>query len=257
MGKIDRRLKTELGSLPSPEPRPAHVDETAALCLKAYRARRRMSRLSVTGLIAGQLRFVAAPIWAAQAAAVLCMCLVLGLAMRSEDFAADAPALLGMFSVFVAMSALPFYGRSRKYKMRELESSTKLSSRRLLLAKLSAVGAGDAACLTALSLTGGLAGAANAALGLVVLPFLLACTGMLLILEHSGEEHGLHAALGFGFGLAAALWIFRTELGELCAELGTAPAAAVCAALLAALALECRQLLRQLPARDMQQALSY
>ena len=109
----------------------------------------------------------------------------------------------------------------------------------------------------ALSLTGGLAGAANAALGLVVLPFLLACTGMLLILEHSGEEHGLHAALGFGFGLAAALWIFRTELGELCAELGTAPAAAVCAALLAALALECRQLLRQLPARDMQQALSY
>ena len=65
------------------------------------------------------------------------------------------------------------------------------------------------------------------------------------------------AALGFGFGLAAALWIFRTELGELCAELGTAPAAAVCAALLAALALECRQLLRQLPARDMQQALSY
>ena len=68
-----------------------------------------------------------------------------------------------------------------------------------------------------------------------MLPFLLACTGMLLILEHSGEEHGLHAALGFGFGLAAALWIFRTELGELCAELGTAPAAAVCAALLAAL----------------------
>ena len=132
MGRIDRRLKTELGSLPSPEPRPAHVDETAALCLKAYRARRRMSRLSVTGLIAGQLRFVAAPIWAAQAAAVLCMCLVLGLAMRSEDFAADAPALLGMFSVFVAMSALPFYGRSRKYKMRELESSTRLSSRRLL-----------------------------------------------------------------------------------------------------------------------------
>lgn len=110
MGKIDRRLKTEFGSLPSPEPRPAHVDETAALCLKAYRARRRMSRLSVPGLIAGQLRFVAVPIWAAQAAAVLCMCLVLRLAMRSEDFAADAPALLGMFSVFVAMCALPFTG---------------------------------------------------------------------------------------------------------------------------------------------------
>lgn len=49
----------------------------------------------------------------------------------------------------------------------------------------------------------------------------------------AGRSTGLHAALGFGFGLAAALWIFRTELGELCAELGTAPAAAVCAALLA------------------------
>ena len=76
--------------------------------------------------------------------------------------------------------------------------------------------------------------------------------------ELFGRLRGGHeAALGFGCGLAAALWIFRTELGELCAELGTAPAAAVCAALLAALALECRRLLRQLPARDMQQALSY
>lgn len=255
--RIERRLKTELGSLPAPGPRPAHVDETAALCLDAYRARRRMSRLGVPGLIAGQLRFAAVPIWAAQAAAVLCMCLVLHFAMRSEEFAEDAPALLGMFSVFVAMSVLPFYGRSRKYKMCELESSTRLSCRRLLLAKLCAVGTGDAACLTALSLTGGLAGAANVALVFVVLPFLLACTGILLILEHTGEEHGLYAALGFGFGLAAVLWIFQTELGELYAELGTAPAAAVCAALLAALALECRRLLRQLPACDMQQALSY
>jgi len=53
MGRIDRRLKTELGSLPSPEPRPAHVDETAALCLEAYRARRRMSRLGAPGGGAG------------------------------------------------------------------------------------------------------------------------------------------------------------------------------------------------------------
>lgn len=95
------------------------------------------------------------PIWAAQAAAVLCMCLVLRLAMRSEDFAADAPALLGMFSVFVAMCALPFYGRSRKYKMRELESSTRLSSRRLPSGRSSAQSEPETPhALRALSLTG-------------------------------------------------------------------------------------------------------
>ena len=258
MGRIDRRLKTELGSLPSPEPRPAHVDETAALCLKAYRARRRMSRLSVPGLIAGQLRFVAAPIWAAQAPAVLCMCLALRLAMRSEDFAADAPALLGMFSVFVAMSAQPFYGRSRKYKMRELESSTRLSCRRLALAKLCSVGVGDTAGLIVLSMAsaGGFSLAANTVLGFVVLPFLLACTGILLILEHSREGHGVYVSLGFGFGLAAVCWMFPAELGRLMSSVGVGRAAAICAALLTVLILECRRLLRQMPFRNLQEALS-
>lgn len=256
--RSELKLKAELCTLRAPEFRRAHVDETAALCLAAYRSRRRMRRLSVPELTASQLRFVARPIWAAQAVVVLCMCLALHFAMRSGDFAADVPALLSMSSVFMAMSVLPFYGRSRKYKMRELESSTRLSCRRLTLAKLCSVGVGDTAGLIALSMAsaGGFSLAANMVLGFVVLPFLLACTGILLILEHSREGHGVYVSLGFGFGLAAVCWMLPAELGRLMSSVGVGRAAAICAALLTVLILECRRLLRQMPSRNLQEALS-
>ena len=123
--KLERRLRAELGSIPSPAPRAEHLAETAALSLAAWRSRRPLRRIGAPEMVLGQLRFIAAPIWALQAVIVLCICLLLHLASAAEDFEAEGPALLGMASVFVAMSVLPFHGRSRRFNMRETEGATR------------------------------------------------------------------------------------------------------------------------------------
>ena len=123
--KVEHILRAELGSMPLPEPRAEHLTETATLSLAAYRSRRPLRRIGVPEMVVSQIRFIAAPIWALQAAVVLCICLLLHLASAAENLEADGPALLSMSSVFVAMSVLPFHGRSRRFKMREIEGVTR------------------------------------------------------------------------------------------------------------------------------------
>ena len=190
--KVEHILRAELGSMPLPEPRAEHLTETATLSLAAYRSRRPLRRIGVPEMVVSQIRFIAAPIWALQAAVVLCICLLLHLASAAENLKADGPALLSMSSVFVAMSVLPFHGRSRRFKMREIEGVTRASHGKLMLAKLSAVGLGDAICLAVISQVsaGLLAGAVGLVLSSIVLPFLLCCTGILLILDRARGGRG-------------------------------------------------------------------
>uniref|UniRef100_UPI004027D357 hypothetical protein n=1 Tax=Candidatus Scatomorpha intestinigallinarum TaxID=2840923 RepID=UPI004027D357 len=257
--KLERRLRAELGSIPSPAPRAEHLAETAALSLAAWRSRRPLRRIGVPEMVLGQLRFIAAPIWALQAVIVLCICLLLHLASAAEDFEAEGPALLGMASVFVAMSVLPFHGRSRRFNMRETEGATRASHGKLMLAKLCALALGDAVCLAALSrVSAGLfAGAAGLTLACIVLPFLLCCTGVLLILDRAGGEQGMLVALGFGLALAAGCRLLPEELGAVLAGRGRGFAAAACALLAAVLALECRRLLRQAARPDAYEAVEF
>lgn len=257
--KFEYELRAELGSLPLPEPRAEHLTETAALSLAAYRSRRPLRRIGVPEMVMSQIRFIAAPIWVLQAVIVLSMCLMLYLASAAEDFEADGPALLSMSSVFVAMSVLPFHGRSRRFKMCEIEGATRASYGKLILAKLCVLGLGDAICLAALSRvsTGLLTGAAGLVLSCIVLPFLLCCTGVLFILDRARGEQGMLIALGFGLGLAAGCRLLPEELGAVITGQGRAFAVAACVLLTAALAIECRRLLRQAAWPNTQEAAEF
>lgn len=257
--KFEHKLRAELGSLPMPEPRAEHLIETAALSLAAYRSRRPLRRIGVPEMVMSQIRFIAAPIWVLQAVIVLCMCLMLHLASAAENFEADGPALLSMSSVFVAMSVLPFHGRSRRFKMCEIEGATRASHGKLILAKLCVLGLGDAICLAALSWVsaGLLTGVAGLVLSCIVLPFLLCCTGVLFILDRARGEQGMLIALGFGLGLAAGYRLLTEELGAAITGQGRGFAVAACVLLTAALALECRRLLRQAAWSDAQGAAEF
>lgn len=235
-----------------------HLNETINLCREAYDGRRRMRPIGGIEMIVSQLRFIAKPIWALQMAVILCICLLLRLASGAGN-AGYVPALLSLGAIFTAMSALPFYGRSQRYKMRELESASRLSRGKLILAKLCVVGAGDAACLTLLTLAspGAVTQAAGAMLTFIALPFLLTCTGSLLILNRTREDRGVFAALAFGLVLAAVYWAAPAKIAALPASLGTPIPAAACALLLAALVLECRRLLKKPPSPDAREALIY
>lgn len=252
---LNRLLKEEAYNMP--EPSQAHLDETVRLCRRAYAARRPMRRIGTLELIAGQLRFVARPIWTMQAAVLLVMGYALHMAAVSDHAARHVPAFLSLTAVLFAMTLLPFYGRARRYKMRELESAARISYARLILAKLCAVGAGDAVCLsavTALSL-GTLTEPLHAVLVYTVLPFLLTCSGSLFLLNRLREEYGVFVSAGLGMGIGVTYWELAVRNHGLLKRVPMACAAAACALLLLALALECRRLARQIPAPDLRGAL--
>jgi hypothetical protein len=164
------------------------------------------------------------------------------------------PSLLCVYSGFIAMTALPFYGRSRKYAMRELESSTRISLSRLTLAKLSAVGVGDIVCLGVIILFifGKVEAPARAMLLFVVLPFLLTCTGSLFILNRAKQSYSTSVTVGFGIGLSVLYWALAVKMPEALTQLSAGFGLLACALLILALLLECRKLLRQIPFSDLQ-----
>lgn len=238
---LEQSLRKSLGAAELPRPREECLQAAICRCQSAYRARRQRESLGSLELIAGQLRFIAAPIWALQMALLLCIVLLLWW-LPAEDAPLRLPTFLRLASILTAMTMLPFYGRAKRYRMAEIEHSARLSRGRLILAKLAAVGAGDLTCLAGLTLlsAGRISEVLSTTIACVVLPFLLACTGLLLILNHAKEDHALLAAASFGVALAAAYGMLPT-MREAHLPLDVT----ACAALLAMLGLECRRLLQK------------
>lgn len=238
---LEQSLRKTLCAVELPQPREECLRATISRCQAAYQSRRRRKSLGSLELIAGQLRFIAAPVWALQMALLLCISLLLW-GLSAENALFHLPAFLRLASILVAMTMLPFYGRARRYRMAEIERAARLSRGKLILAKLSAVGVGDAVCLTVLTLSsaGKIPETANTLLSCILLPFLLACTGLLLIVNHTKEERSLLVAAAFGVALAAAGWMLPAiRMPRLPLN------AAACAALLAMVGLQCRRLLQK------------
>ena len=126
--------------------------------------------------------------------------------------------------------------------MREVEAAARFNSSRLMLARLVAVGMGDAVCVSAIALLSG--GAAYEVLVLVVMPFLLTCALSLAVLEHAGESAAAVSA-ALGAVLAAAYWILAGNYTKGLLRISPAVAAMICTAALAALGAECRAMLSE------------
>lgn len=246
---LEQSLRKTLRGVELPQPREACLQTVIFRCQSAYQSRRRRESPGSLELIAGQLRFIAIPIWALQMALLLCISLSLW-GLPAADAFLRLPAFLRLSSILVAMTMLPFYGRARRYRMAETERAARLSQGKLLLAKLSAVGFGDAVCLAALTLgsVGKMPEVANTVLSCILLPFLLTCTGLLMILNHIKEERSLLAAAAFGMALAAAGWMLPTIRN---ARLPLN--AAACVVLLTMLWLQCRSVLQKTGSTEYQE----
>lgn len=246
---LEQSLRKTLRDVELPQPREECLQATIYRCRGAYQSRRRRKSLGSLELIAGQLRFIAAPIWVLQMALLLCIALILW-GLPAGDAVFCLPTFLSLASILVAMTMLPFYGRARRYRMAEIERSARLSQGKLILAKLAAVGFGDMTCLASLML--GSAGKTpevmHTILSCIVLPFLLSCTGLLLILNHAKEDNALITATSFGIGLAAACWMLPTMQDTPLPLDITA-----CAVLLAMLWWECRRLLQRTVSMEYQE----
>lgn len=221
---------------------PVRADAPAkllALCREEYKSRSRVSRAGKWELVRAQLRFTALPVWALQGALLVFICLMFGAASPSMDI---VPACASIAAELSALTLLPFCNRAARYGMREIEAAARFNSSRLMLARLVAVGIGDAVCVSATALL--LGGAAYEVLILVVTPFLLTAALSLTVLEHAGESAATMAA-GLGAVLAAAYWMLAERFTKGLLRISPAVAAIICLAALAALGAECRAMLSE------------
>ncbi len=119
------------------------------------------------------------------------------------------PVLLGCFAVFIAMTSIPFIGRSAQYRMLETEMATRISIPKLLLTRIFIIGIGNVLLLTFPFLLASMKaelGTGSIALYLL-LPYLIACCGCLFIQAYAQSGQQGFVCTAFCFSLTALLFV--------------------------------------------------
>lgn len=189
-----------------------HLAATREAACGLYAGRRQRQKISFHAFLFAQIRFCGVRVWLLQGGALFGLFLIFN-SLFGGNFSSirpqHLPELLGLCAVVIAATSLPGISRSFQYRMNEVESATCLSLPGLILCRLLILGLVDffilvvtlAAALWQTSLSG-----LNAAVYLL-LPFLAACLGSLLIIRYvPGERLAFFGTLFCGV-LFLALWL--------------------------------------------------
>lgn len=165
-----------------------HLQETILSVNMELNRKPSINRLPFRSFLMLQIRHMGWKIWAIQG---ILLALINGMLAVSfgqyywgnQRYVAE---LLCFSSILVLMTALPFIHRALRFRMNEVEAATWFSSSRLLLAKLLIIGVGDLLMLGGILYTTILRTSINASGVILYLtfPFLLACGGLLFLLDH-------------------------------------------------------------------------
>lgn len=199
------------------------MQQTATLAAQAAATHAPRERLRFAAFLGIQVRFIGWKIWLLQAFCLLAAHSVLEVLLGHYYFleARIAAQCLGCLSVLVMLTALPFIRTATLYRMQELESATRCSSLRLLMAKLILVGLGDVAMLAALWIYALVCTplSAQALPFCLFVPFLAAASGGLTLLTHVTPRTFNLASLGWcallciGCMLSGRWLALLTEIG--------------------------------------------
>ncbi len=193
--KMRLKLQAALKDQPALQISQGHLAQTMREARIAYQNRRQRERIRYPAFLLRQTWFIGAPVWLLQGLLLLCACWLFDFAITgnvSNLAPRHLPVLLGCFAVFIAMTGIPFIGRSAQYRMLEIEMATRISIPKLLLARIFIIGAGNVLLLTVsffLARTEAVLGTGSIALYLL-LPYLIACCGCLFIqaYAHNGQQ---------------------------------------------------------------------
>lgn len=141
--------------------------------------------LSLTGLAAKQLKFLAWKIWVFQGMILAVLCAVFFCIYTSNInlwFLSILPKFLCCCGGIIVMSSIPILKRASQYKMLELEQSTHFSIVGSLLSQLLFIGCGDLGMLAVLALIAGRCGLTiSVTIVSLIVPFLTASAACLMI----------------------------------------------------------------------------
>ena len=168
-----------------------HLQKTISLAKNEWKERVVRPRITFSKFLAAQIKFVGWKIWLAQAIVVLCLSFLL---VYLGDYILNNPRngalLLCSISILVLMSAFPFIQRSVRYKMYEIETATRFSATKQLLAKLLIIGIGDISMLCSIVCVAIINTPleTKSILLYLLLPFLIASSGLLYLIGHTPIE---------------------------------------------------------------------
>ncbi len=188
------------------------LEDTVRLARSQVSQNHKRGRIPFRRFLLKQVRYIGWKLWTAQGLMLLLFDRIL-IQLYGEWFW-DSPVsvarLLFCVSTLVAMMALPLLYRSRKYRMQEIESASCFSSAKLLMAKLMAIGIGDAFLLAGMFLMTIIRTSMQAGnLGFyLLLPFLVMSAAYLYMMGHCSGN-------GFFVGsitLGAAMLLIATVI---------------------------------------------
>ena len=158
-----------------------HLQKTISLAKNEWKKRVVRPRITFSKFLTTQIKFVGWKIWLAQAIVLLCLSYLL---VFFGDYILNnqrnVALLLCCISILVLMSAIPFIQRSIRYKTYEIETATRFSATKQLLAKLLIIGIGDISMLSSME--------TKSILLYLLLPFLIASSGLLYLIGHTPIE---------------------------------------------------------------------
>lgn len=148
--------------------------------------------LSLAGLVAKQLKFLAWKIWLFQGMVLALLCTVFFLTYTVNFNIGDGnslPKFLCGCSAVIVMSSIPILKRSSTYKMFELEQSTHFAVGGNLLSQLLFIGIGDFCMLTVLVLVVGMYGLTIPVIIIsLIIPFLTAAISCLMLWTRTSPD---------------------------------------------------------------------
>ena len=184
---INRQIK-EMLHLPEESVNREQIKQISRRVEPLLEEKRKRRRINYPEFLKRQLRFIGWPIWLVQGTAMILLCMAFNgpLNFYLEDSAKGIAFLLCCLSVLVLLSSVPMIHRSIRYKMHEIELSTRFSSVKLLLSKLLLIGIGNIVLLSVIFLLtiANTPLQTESVLLYLLLPYLSACSGFLYLLGH-------------------------------------------------------------------------
>lgn len=169
-----------------------HLQKTKELVGEQFTIRSRKEPMRFGTFLLLQVKHLAWKIWFVQGVILAILCG--GFLTVFGEFILYSPRqialLLCCVAMLVFMTAVPFIQRSIQYQMHEIESATKFSTVKLLVAKLLIIGIGDGIMLMSLFyfviFHSSLAG--SSVILYLLLPFLVISSGCLYLLGHVSAD---------------------------------------------------------------------
>lgn len=205
---LEQELKQALHQMPAPS-NEAHIQATILLTKREARLRQERTRIPYFCFLRKQIRFIAWKVWTVQSMLLLIISILLSRFFNPSFVPRQTIKLLACLSVLIFMTALPLLHRSIRYQMQEVETATRFSGIKLLLARLFIIGTGDIFLLTGVFLATVIKTAlpTNSIVFCLCFPFLLAGCGSLYMLGHFPPKRFFVGSLLYCAFLTAAFGI--------------------------------------------------